>query len=211
MALSFSREGRSSACCYFWDWGVFREKGGSRRKEAEKGGQISESLEEPERGEIFWLEGCWRGRWELQERCSELEERSLVGGRITWSPVGLCWRKTPSGMITTGILMFLAVYLSSISLFDVWIFVVLFGVDIGGHRLVCWEIILHLCMSLLILTCFAPIVIMECSRIMHVVVFNVIYSPERKIHWWPQEVNFLKLSVFIHFPPCSVSPPSSAF
>ena len=66
---------------------------------------------------------------ELQERCSELEEMSLVGGRITWSPVGLCWRKTPSGMITTGILMFLAVYLSSISLFDIWIFVGLLGVD----------------------------------------------------------------------------------
>ena len=29
--------------------------GRSFRKEAEKGGQISESLEEPERGEIFWL------------------------------------------------------------------------------------------------------------------------------------------------------------
>ena len=76
---------------------------------------------EKKRGRFF-LEALlfgffWRGRGELQERCSELEEGSLVGGRITWSPVGLCWRKTPSGMITTGILMFLAVYLSSISLF----------------------------------------------------------------------------------------------
>ena len=38
-------------------------------------------------------------------------------------------------MITIGILMFLAVYLSSISLFDIWIFVGLLGVDDEGHLL----------------------------------------------------------------------------
>lgn len=55
IAFSLAEKGGLLLAVIFEIEGFSERRGGSRRKEAEKGGQISESLEEPERGEIFWL------------------------------------------------------------------------------------------------------------------------------------------------------------
>ena len=87
----------------------------------------------------------------------------------------------------------------------------LFGVDIGGHPFVCWEIILPLCLSLLILTCFASICDDEMLKI-HACVYiwcGLLTCSEDP--WMIHEVDFLRFSLFTCFLLCSVSPSSSVF